>query len=172
MKRTHVIVTGVAAVCLSFAPTSGPEPAVAAPRLKEAPRGTFLGTWRQHSAVFDGNDITEANRPARLHWVVTETTITIYSAGGVNCGHWTYALDPNKSPAELDLTTKVGGKPVTYPCIYKVEGDELTVCLQNFPERGRPKKFETHPESGIIMTVHKRAKAGDEKGRDLPAASR
>jgi hypothetical protein len=56
-----------------------------------------------------------------------------------------------------------GGKEVTYPCIYKLDGDELTFCLQNYPDKGRPTSFESKPGSGIGKFVYVRAKAGDEK---------
>jgi uncharacterized protein (TIGR03067 family) len=145
-------------------------PAGGAPRLKDRPHGSFPGTWRQQAVEFDGNDLTEANRSLRMHWVVTDTTIRMVGAGGTDRGHWTYRANPDKSPAELDLNTEVDGKPVTYPCIYKVEGDTLTVCLQNFPDRGRPTRFQTTPDGGVAKYVHVRAKAGDEMGTDVPPA--
>ena len=132
---------------------------VAAPRLKEPADARLPGTWRQVHAEFDGVNQTARNHN---HWVITGATITIFMEGA-NRGQWTYRLDPSKTPAEIDLTSHVGQTPVTYPCIYKLDGDKLTLCLQNFPGRGRPKNYETSRDSGIVKYVYVRARPGDEK---------
>lgn len=135
----------------------------AAPRLKEPRESKLEGTWRQIHAEFDGDDLTEANRAWRNHWVITNDTVSIYTVGGEHRGQWTYRVDPAKRPAEIDLTCDDSGKKVTFPCIYTLEDGKLTVCLQNFPERGRPKALETKPNSGIEKYVYLRAMPGDEK---------
>lgn len=137
----------------------------AAPRLKDAKDEKLIGTWKQTHVEFEGTDHTDGERPTRNHWVITDTTISIFTHGKYN-GHWTYKLDPAKRPTPIDLTTTSGGKPVTYPCIYKLDGDELTFCLQNFPEKGRPQSFESKPGSGVGKFVYVRAKPGDEKAAD------
>jgi uncharacterized protein (TIGR03067 family) len=141
-------------------------PLAAAPRLKDPREPQMEGTWRMVGGEFDGKDLMEANRGSRTHWVITDTTITIYTAGGDYRGHWTYRVAPGARPAEIDLTTRVDGPPVTYPCVYSLEDGNLTVCIQNFPDRGRPKAFEAKPDSGVAKYVFVRAKPGDEKGRD------
>ena len=134
----------------------------AAPRIKDPGDQKLLGIWKQTFSGFEGADNTAGERPFRNHWVITETTITIYTKGE-HSGYWTYKLDPTKKPIAIDLTTKSGGKEITYPCIYKLEGDELTFCLQNYPDKGRPQNFEPKAGSGIGKFVYKRAKAGEEK---------
>jgi uncharacterized protein (TIGR03067 family) len=142
------------ALAIAVSPAS-----VAAPRLKEPADAKLPGTWRMVQADFDGVDITKGNLN---HWVVTGDSITIVVQGS-NRGVWTYRLDKTKKPWEIDLTTTAGGKPVTYPCIYKIEDDQLTLCLQNFPHRGRPTQFEAPPDSSVVKYVYARAKPGDEK---------
>jgi len=137
-------------------------PAGGAPRDKDPREEKLEGTWRQTHAEFDGQDNTEGERPFRNHWMITRDRITIY-VKGAHSGAWSYRLDPSRKPAAIDLTTTAGGKDVTYPCIYKLDGDELTVCLQNFPERGRPQSFETKPGSGVGKYVYVRARPGDER---------
>ncbi|HKA08646.1 MAG TPA: TIGR03067 domain-containing protein [Gemmataceae bacterium] len=141
-------------------------PLAAAPRLKDPREPQMEGSWRMSSGEFDGKDLMEANRGSRTHWVITDTTITIYTAGAEYRGHWTYRVAPAARPAEIDLTTRVDGPPVTYPCVYSLEDGKLTVCIQNFADRGRPKAFEAKPDSGVAKYVFVRAKPGDEKGRD------
>jgi len=145
-------------------------PLAGAPRLKDPREPQMEGTWRMASGEFDGKDLMEANRGSRTHWVITDTTITIYTAGGEYRGHWTYRVAPAARPAEIDLTTRVDGPAVTYPCIYSLEDGKLTVCIQNFPDRGRSKGFEAKPDSGVAKYDFVRVKPGDEKGRDLDPA--
>jgi len=147
-------------------------PLAGMPRLKDPREPQMEGTWRMASGEFGGKDLMEANRGSRTHWVITESTITIYTAGGEYRGHWTYRVSPGVRPAEIDLTTRVDGPPVTYPCIYALEGGKLTVCIQNFPERGRSKGFEAKADTGVAKYVFVRAKPGDEKGRDADPAAK
>ena len=133
-----------------------------APRDKNPREEKLEGTWRQTHVEFEGVDQNAGERPTRNHWVITRDTITIWTTRG-HSGAWSYRLDPSRKPATLDLTTTSGDKEVTYPCIYKLDGDELTVCLQNSPEKGRPTTFESKPGSGIGKFVYARSTAGDEK---------
>jgi uncharacterized protein (TIGR03067 family) len=133
-----------------------------APRSKDPREEKLEGNWRQTHVEFEGTDQNAGERPQRNHWVITRDTITIWTIQG-HSGGWSYRLDPSKRPATIDLTTTAGGKEVTYPCIYKLDGDELTVCLQNYPEKGRPQSFESKPSSGIGKFIYVRAKPGDEK---------
>src|SRR5260221_238299 len=52
-------------------------------------------------------------------------------------------LDPTKKMKEIDLRQKMRDIDVTIKCIYKLEGDILTIC-QPFDQFGdRPKEFKT-----------------------------
>src|ERR687894_1347355 len=57
---------------------------------------------------------------------------------------FTVKLDPSKNPKAIDtvaLTGKFPGK--TQRGIYRLEGDELTLCLPNQEAEGRPTEFES-----------------------------
>jgi uncharacterized protein (TIGR03067 family) len=133
-------------------------PARAPAPVPRAARPDLLGQWRQVHAEFEGLDMTAAERPFLNRWLVRADTITILIKGGQNAGSWRYALRPARSPAEIDLT--VTGAGMTYPSIYKLEGDRLTVCIQNFPVRGRPKDFVSRPGSGVGKYVYVRIRPG------------
>lgn len=129
------------------------------PLLPEGQTPKLEGRWRQTHAEFEGvAQITQANY--KNHWLITDHTITIWAGFGKlqDSGSWRYRLNATTAPAELDLTV-VGGQQQRYPCIFKLEGDRLTVCLQNFAERGRPKDFISRPGSGIGKFVYERIKA-------------
>ncbi len=77
-----------------------------------------------------------------------------------------FQLDPKKSPKAIDLTTrgkipllpgleKNDEKPQRLLGIYSLEGDRLTLCLQEvMSELGRPEEFKGGP--GRFLTVFKR----------------
>jgi uncharacterized protein (TIGR03067 family) len=132
-----------------------------APRIKDREE-KLQGTWKQTFSGFEGEDSTERERPFLNHWVITRDSITIYTKG-MPSGGWKYRINPAKSPAEIDLSCDVEGKDHTYLCIFRLDGDELTVCLQNFAGKGRPTSFEPKPDSGICKFVYVRVKPGDEK---------
>jgi uncharacterized protein (TIGR03067 family) len=130
---------------------------------REAPArpASLLGTWKQKSITYQSTDLTEANAPHKLHWVVKADTITIFSVGKQNRGSWTYQIDTSRSPVTLDLT--VTGSRTTYPGIYKVEGDTLTVLLQNLPDQGqpRPSDFDQRTAVGVACYVFERVRSGE-----------
>jgi uncharacterized protein (TIGR03067 family) len=145
---------------LALLVTSIPPRVTGAPHIKDREE-KLQGTWKQTFSGFEGEDATAREREFLNHWVITRDSIAIYVRGAAS-GGWTYRLDPTKRPAEMDLTTNDGGMAHSYQCIYKLNGDELIVCLQNFADKGRPTSFDPKPGSGICKFVYARAKAGDE----------
>ena len=49
----------------------------------------------------------------------------------------------------------------TYPSIYKLEQDRLTVLLQSFPKQGRPLDFLPRRAIGVGRHVFVRVKSGE-----------
>ena len=146
------VVPPLIVLCLGFAPA----PVYKAPK---AGGEQFRGTWRQASIEFEGADLTAANEPHRLHWVVGADTIAIFSKGKQNRGGWSYRIDATRKPATLDLTPQ-GGQGAML-AIYRLEGDRLTVLLQNFPKNGRPKDFGGWSGPGVARHVLERVKSGE-----------
>lgn len=69
-------------------------------------------------------------------------------------------LDPTKSPKEIDITSHDGQeKDKTAACIYKLDGDRLTICIPYFAKDTsvRPKEFKA--DDGIMVITLERAKA-------------
>lgn len=125
------------------------------------------GLWRLVRGEFEGKDTTEAQVEARTRWTISADTITIFHKGNKG-GSWKYKLDPKAQPPAIDLTASGPQGDTVMPCIYQLEGDRLTVCIQNFPAKGRPKDFITTPNSGIGKYVYARMKPEEVKLFDHP----
>jgi len=73
----------------------------------------------------------------------------------------TYKLDPSKNPKEIDLVGKKGPKGQEKEQkmygIYKVEGDNLSICLSDKAE-SRPKDFKTSKDDMTMLMVLQKKK--------------
>jgi clostripain len=64
----------------------------------------------------------------------------------------TMTVDPSSEPRTMDLTGRDGDREFVFLCIYKLEGDTLT--LRRAMETGdvkRPQEFSTTPEEGLLV---------------------
>ena len=70
----------------------------------------------------------------------------------------TAILDTARGPKAIDFTPTVGSlKGQTYPGIYKIEGDRLTLCLSVAPGSKRPNRFAT-AGTEWVLDVYERPK--------------
>ena len=71
----------------------------------------------------------------------------------------TYKVDPSGKPATIDVVPGEGpnaGK--TLKGIYRVKGDELTICIPVNADSARPKEYEGKEGSGLMLVSLKRDK--------------
>jgi len=133
----------------------------AAPGPKDGPKvdERVVGRWAGVTALRDG-----VERPAPPGGVTyTFTADGRYAlregAGGKTDGG-TFATDAGRDPAHLDLTPAAGGADPVGRCIYKVAGDELTLCFtKGDPAGARPTRFAAPEGSGAVVLTFKREKA-------------
>lgn len=87
-------------------------------------------------------------------------------------------LDPSQSPKAVDDTHTEGSfKGKTYRGIYELTDDTFRTCNGGLGAE-RPKAFSTRPNSGLLLVVYKREKAGaatkasaDGRERELDASA-
>lgn len=77
----------------------------------------------------------------------------------------TIKVDGTKSPKTIDFTYTRGFlKGKTVKGIYKINGDDMTICRALGPETNRPAEFAAQTDSGLLLVVWKRSKTvGAEK---------
>src|SRR5262249_53126630 len=108
----------------------------------------FQGDWLIVTAIKGGDAIPPAFlKAAKANFKGDKITIEV--AGESYFG--IAKLDETKKPKEVDLT--VEGQ--LHLGIYKVEGDDLTVCLAA-PKEPRPTKFESPAKTGTFLVVFRR----------------
>jgi uncharacterized protein (TIGR03067 family) len=109
----------------------------------------LLGTWQAIRLEYEGEtgpkEVTQ-----KVKWIFKEEEYTGVSPEMDFKGR--YTINPTKAPKEIDLVP-AGGKK-TMQAIYKLGGDQLTLCFGDT----RPSEFVTKQGSKRWMYVLKRVK--------------
>ena len=123
---------------------------VAAPAPKAAPKKepTLVGKWMAESYILRGKPIDVPD--GAYTTFSADGTVTSQEGQTVAARVQPYTVDAKKSPAEVDLLPTADFPGLgTLLCIYKIEGDTLTMC---YSTKKRPTKFES-PEDEIVFLV-------------------
>jgi uncharacterized protein (TIGR03067 family) len=64
-----------------------------------------------------------------------------------------FTVDPAKSPKRIDVEDEDG---VRYPGIYKLNGDQLTVCIAGYSKKARPATFEVKDGAFVLSLKRKK----------------
>lgn len=127
--------------------------AAAADEKKDVPKelAPFQGTWKVVEAAADGKSEAKDKLP-NLQFTFEGEKLSIRE--GTNTPDTgSFAVDPKKEPATIDLTNPKGEKVVG---IYKFEKDgKLTLCFVKGKDAARPKGFD---EKNAVLVVLEKVK--------------
>jgi RNA polymerase sigma-70 factor (ECF subfamily) len=73
----------------------------------------------------------------------------------------TFQVEPSKAPKQIDITSLDGQeKGTTAACIYRLDGDRLTLCIPYFVKDSsvRPKEFKSGADDGLMLLTLERVK--------------
>ena len=116
----------------------------------ESPDLTQLqGKWIVESFRYNGNPVDRLKEAVR-EFHDSKYSLTPKTGEGIE---GSVTLDASTQPKAIDLD--VNGRIIR--AIYELEGDTLRMCY-NLTSDERPKEFESKPDSGLIVVVHKRGK--------------
>ena len=108
----------------------------------------MAGAWKPTAADLGGNKI-DAMVLEKASFVVEGDKYTVTVNEFVEKGSFT--LDPKKEPKTLDFfPTQGNNNGKTFLCVYKIEGDVLTICY-SLDTVSRPENFE--PLSNTLLLV-------------------
>jgi uncharacterized protein (TIGR03067 family) len=131
--------------------------AVGAPALKEAPKpeSPLLGEWALVEWLQNGQPV---GVPAGSGGRFLAGGKRVWRDGSGEPEDRAYKLIPKTSPAQLDLIRNQDGpSPIVHPCIFKVDGDTLTIAVGE-PGGDRPTTFD---KSAYMLMTLTRVKAKD-----------
>jgi uncharacterized protein (TIGR03067 family) len=110
------------------------------------------GTWEMISAEGKGQTI---NTFKDFKVVFSGNKVTFLTPGHEQQN--TFRQDPNKQPKQLDITLLTGPDAnKTSHAIYKLEEDELVICINFVPGGDRPEEFATSVDTSHILWTLKR----------------
>ena len=112
------------------------------------------GTWTMESGEQKGEKLSsQVVKNAKLTIVGDKHTVKV----GKDTIIGTHKVNPAKKPAEIDATDTEGPykKGKTTLGIYKLEGDQFTVCFAP-PGKDRPKEFTTKSGTGELLHIWKK----------------
>jgi uncharacterized protein (TIGR03067 family) len=128
-------------------------PALKTPLVKEAP-SPLLGEWVMETREFGGRP---ANQTFNMEFKADGTLVV--SMNGEVVDTCRYTADAKKEPAELDWHMS-GDNEESVLCIYKVEKDLLTLCMDG-PAKTRPTAFKSPAGSTTCLCTLRRVAEKD-----------
>lgn len=152
MRKRIVAMKGLltVAILVAFAAAAG-----AADKAVEGELAQWQGTWKVMSMEQDGK-LTPPEKLEPIKLVVDGASYHFQNGDFQERG--TYKFYPDRDPKALDIVVGQGpDKGKVYQVIYRVEDDQLTICLQS-DNKKRPQVFTGKAGSGCVLEAWQRVK--------------
>jgi len=118
-------------------------------------KDSIEGVWLASSMEMGGMKMPD-EQTKDIKLTFTADKVTLNDGRGDQPG--SYKLDASKKPATIDITRLEGPeKGTTMKGIYELKGDTLKMAMQH-GEGDRPVKFESKPDTTILLIVLKKKK--------------
>jgi uncharacterized protein (TIGR03067 family) len=130
-----------------------------------APKGKppvpdLYGEWEFEATEEEGKSMPAEAPPARFRFN-RDGTYQVFRRGKEVAGPRGFRFDPKANPPTLDYNVPPGGPAdATLRCIYRVDGDRLTVCRAG-PDQARPTELAAPVGSGLLVVRMRRVKPAD-----------
>jgi uncharacterized protein (TIGR03067 family) len=118
---------------------------------------SIVGEWVGEKAVAGGKEKPVPEGGITFTFAA-DGKLTVKEGPREKADTGSYKIDPQKSPAELDIIPPEDKKEGPIQGIYKLDGDTLTICFGRGTGGGRPTKFESPEGSETILMTLKRMK--------------
>jgi uncharacterized protein (TIGR03067 family) len=120
-------------------------------------KAALKGNW-QVTALEDSDEKVPEEQTRKMSITISETMIVSKQGGAGEKSKGEYAIDPTKTPKEIDIKLMDGAeKGKTIKGIYKLDGDTLVICTSE-PGDARPKEFKATKQPQSILLTFKRIK--------------
>ena len=105
----------------------------------QAARARLQGGWRLTTLIWGGEPAEPVKFAAsREHWIICGDRLVIFEAGH-RVRDARIEVDPARTPATLTMNGPSGARR---SCIYRIDGDALTVCFR-LGAKEAPKEFDS-----------------------------
>jgi uncharacterized protein (TIGR03067 family) len=134
--------------CFSLAVVIILAPHTASCGQKTVPVRSVEGVWRTEAILLGGKRVDEPRKGAPL---TTFTNSEMIIDDGANVYRFSYTIDATVDPCEMDQAEQ-DGRTFTTKCIYKREGNALTIASSMTPGSPRPTSFSPSQPANLMVT--------------------
>jgi uncharacterized protein (TIGR03067 family) len=114
------------------------------------------GRWMLVHAEASGKDVDTKENPVKDGWFEFDGNKMVASdKKGFYDGE--FDLDATTSPKSIDFKKAYDSETKVWKGIYKIDGDELTICLSKADDKERPSSFETKEgDTKVLVKLRKK----------------
>lgn len=126
------------------------------PKADKPPAPDLYGEWEFVSTEEEGK-VFPAEDPRTRFRFNRDGTYQVFRGRKEVAERRGFKFDPKADPPTLDYNAPADPKNSTLLCVYRLSGDDLTVCRAG-PDQPRPAEFKAPVGSGLLLVRFRRVK--------------